>query len=412
MPKAKISVRDIRVLQPRQTIWDGSVSGFAARRQTGSAVSYYLMYRTADGRKRTYTIGKHGSPWTPETARQEARRILAEVAKGGDPAGDKLAGRTAMTVAQLCQQYLADVEAGRLLTRRKAAKKTSTLISDRGRITRHIIPLLGRMPVKSVTRTDIEAFMHDVATGITAVREKTKPRGVSVVRGGRGVAARSVGLLGAIFTYALRNGIRLDNPVHGIVRFADGRRQRRLTNDGYGQLGRALKWAEVWKPAIAATWLMILTGWRRGEVLGLRWSDLDLLRRTARLADTKTGASMRPLSELACTVIGSQPMIGDPVFASRSGGQIIGYPKMWLRIAKSGDLPPDITPHVLRHSFASLAADLGYSEPTIASLIGHKTHSITSRYMHAADAVLLAAADAVANATMKLMQPDGRNSSC
>ena len=76
---------------------------------------------------------------------------------------------------------------------------------------------------------------------------------------------------------------------------------------------------------------------------------------------------------------------------------------MWLRIAKLGDLPADITPHVLRHSFASLAADLGYNEPTIASLLGHKTHSITSRYMHSADAVLLAAADAVANATMKLM---------
>ena len=84
---------------------------------------------------------------------------------------------------------------------------------------------------------------------------------------------------------------------------------------------------------------------------------------------------------------------------------IIGYRKMWLRIAKAGDLPADITPHVLRHSFASLAADLGYSEPTIASLIGHKTHSVTSRYLHSADAVLIAAADAVANATMKLMEP-------
>ncbi len=95
------------------------------------------------------------------------------------------------------------------------------------------------------------------------------------------------------------------------------------------------------------------------------------------------------------------------VFASRSGETpIVGYRKMWLRIAKLGDLPADITPHVLRHSFASLAADLGYNEPTIASLLGHKTHSITSRYMHSADAVLLAAADAVANATMKLMASD------
>ena len=147
--------------------------------------------------------------------------------------------------------------------------------------------------------------------------------------------------------------------------------------------------------------MMILTGWRRGEVLGLRWSEVDLPRRTARLVDTKTGASLRPLSIAACGVIQSQPMIGDIVFASRSGAtSIVGYRKMWLRIAKLGD----ITPHVLRHSFASLAADLGYNEPTIASLLGHKTHSITSRYVHSADAVLLAAADAVAKATMKLME--------
>ena len=142
---------------------------------------------------------------------------------------------------------------------------------------------------------------------------------------------------------------------------------------------------------------------RRGEVLGLRWSEVDFSRRTAQLANTKTGASLRPLSELACALVQSQPRNGDVVFASRFGGQMIGHRKKWLRIAKLGDLPADITPHVLRHSFASLAADLGYNEPTISSLLGHKTHSITSRYMHSADAVLLAAADAVANATMKLM---------
>jgi integrase len=98
------------------------------------------------------------------------------------------------------------------------------------------------------------------------------------------------------------------------------------------------------------------------------------------------------------------------MIASRSGETpIVGYRKMWLRIAKLGDLPADITPHVLRHSFASLAADLGFDEPTIATLLGHKTHSITSRYVHSADAVLLAAADAVASATVKLMgdkEPD------
>ena len=93
------------------------------------------------------------------------------------------------------------------------------------------------MPVKTVRRGDIERFMHDVAAGKTATREKTKPRGLSIVRGGRGVAGCTVALLGAIFTYAMRQGIRSDNPVHGIVRFAEGRRQRRLSNDEYRMLG-------------------------------------------------------------------------------------------------------------------------------------------------------------------------------
>ena len=80
-----------------------------------------------------------------------------------------------------------------------------------------------------------------------------------------------------------------------------------------------------------------------------------------------------------------------------------GFKKMFRRIARYGELPPDITPHTLRHSFASLAGDLGYSEPTIAALVGHKGHTITSRYVHSADAVLLAAADAVADRTAELM---------
>jgi integrase len=80
-----------------------------------------------------------------------------------------------------------------------------------------------------------------------------------------------------------------------------------------------------------------------------------------------------------------------------------GFRKMWDRIAGLGGLPADITPHVLRHSFASLGADIGYSDVTVGALIGHAGHSITSRYIHAADAVLLAAADAVARRTLELM---------
>jgi integrase len=394
-------------------IWDTAVTGFAARRQKGDAVNYLVKYRAAGGRQRWHTIGRHGSPWTPESARTEARRILGEVVSGADPAAKKRAARNATTVAGLCDAYLADVEAGRLLTRSKAPKKVSTLAVDRGRIERHIKPLLGRLAVAAVTRDDVERFLHDVAEGRTAGKTKTaKKRGLARVTGGRTAATRAVGLLGGIFTYAVRRRMRADNPVHGVERFADQQSNRRLSDDEYAALGEGLRNAEaagMWPAAIAATRFLVLTGWRSGEALGLRWTELDLARRTARLADTKTGRSIRPLSHAACDVLNGLPRIdADRVFpASRGDAEtILHFKKFWPRIAKLGGLPADITPHVLRHSFTSIAADLGYSEPAIAALVGHKGRSVTSRYVHSADAVLLAAADAAANRTAELMGED------
>jgi integrase len=404
----RIGLREVRALGPGAQIWDSAVPGFGARRQVGLVVSYVLVYRTREGRQRRYTIGRHGAPWTPDTAREEARQLLGEIVRGADPAAAKREAREATTVAELCDAYLADAQAGRLLTRRGQSKKASTLAIDRGRIERHFKPLLGSRAVTAVTRADIERFMHAVAEGKSAARVKTKRRGLARVRGGRGTATRAVGLLGAIFTYAVRKGLRPDNPVHGVIRFADGRRERRLTDDEYAALGAALRRGEVegiWPAAIAAARFLALTGWRSGEALGLRWAEVDLARRTATLVDSKTGRSIRPLSHAACDVLRNLPhMAGALVFpATRGDGRMSGFPKLWARIAKTGALTADVTPHVLRHSFASLAGDLGYSEPTIAALVGHKGHSITSRYVHAADVVLLAAADAVANRTAEFM---------
>ena len=209
--RRRLGLREVRALQPGQIVWDSVVAGFGARRQTSPAVAYVLLYRTAEGRQRWHTIGRHGSPWTPEQAREEAKAILGRVVKGADPAAEKKAKRTAATVAELCADYLADAGAGRLLTRRKLAKKESTLVSDRGRIAGHIVPLLGRMPVTAVTREDIENFMHAVAEGATARKQRTgRPGGLSNLRGGMGTASRTVGLLGAIFTYAIRRRMRPD----------------------------------------------------------------------------------------------------------------------------------------------------------------------------------------------------------
>ena len=163
MGQKRIGLREIRALKPGETIWDASVAGFGARRQRGTTVSYMLIYRAEGGRQRWFTIGRHGSPWTPDTAREEARRLLGNVASRQDPAAAKKARRNALTVSELCRAYLSDAEKGRVLTRRRLSKKASTLVVDRGRIERHIEPLLGRLAVSAVTHEDIERFMHDVA---------------------------------------------------------------------------------------------------------------------------------------------------------------------------------------------------------------------------------------------------------
>jgi len=421
--RKKIGLREVRALGLNSEVWDagpGAVSGFGARRRTSDVVSYVLMYRTKDGRQRRFTIGRHGSPWTPETAREKAVELLGEVVRGADPQADKVATRTAANMAELCDDYLADAEAGRLLTRRKVAKKASTILTDKGRIEGHIKPQLGRLPVASVTTHDVELFMQAVADGQTSTKGKPGKKGGALNRtGGMGTASRTVGLLGAIFTYAIRKRMRTDNPVHGVVRPADGQRERRMSDDEYKALGKALRDLtadDAMLPApIAVARFLALTGWRSGEALDLTWRDVDLARRIATLPDSKTGRSVRPLSNAACDVLRGLARTGDLVFpatrapnpkpdAAKSAeppkpGKMTGWPKMWARIAKRAVLPADVTPHVMRHSFISLAADLGYSEPTIAALVGHKGQSITSRYIHSADAVLLAAADAVATET-------------
>jgi integrase len=405
--RERIGQRHIKALQPGEVVWDSAVTGFGARRQRSEARSYFLLYRTAEGRQRWHTIGRHGAPWVPDTARDEARRLLGDVARGEDPSGAKRAIRKAITVAELCDRYMADAKAGFVLTRFGAGKKASTLAIDEGRIARHIKPVLGTLAVATVTDADIRTLRDAVAAGKTAALVKTGHRGLARVRGGKGTATRVLRLLGGIFTYAVAHGMRTDNPVRGVPQFRDGQRERRLSESEYRMLGKALRQANkgAWPPAVAAARFLALSGWRTSEALNLRWSEVDLATRTAVLSGTKTGRSMRPLSNAACDVLRELPRVGDLIFpSSRGGGPIPKLGKHWSKIINLAGLPADVTPHVLRHSFASTAADAGYSDLTIASLLGHAGRTVTSRYARTADPVLLAAADATANAIRKSMQ--------
>jgi integrase len=213
-----------------------------------------------------------------------------------------------------------------------------------------------------------------------------------------GSAKRVIGLTGAIFSWAVKRKLRPDNPVHGIETPKDVKRMRRLSDAEYVQFSSALR--SCTPPVIGDIFMMLsVTGYRSGEIRCLRWSEVDLERHVATLSDTKTGRSVRPLSRAAIEVIKRQPHTSEYVFAFQHDKPVGNLTQQWGKLG----LDKTITPHVLRHSFASLAGDLGLADSTIAGLLGHARSSITSRYIHL-DKALIAAADIVAGETMRLMQ--------
>ena len=234
MPKLAKKVVDGAAITGRDYIlWDGVLRGFGLRVFPSGRKSYLVQYKLGGrgGQTRRMAIGQHGA-LTPEEARGFARKLLAQRAAGGDPIGKRNEARTSETIEQLCRRYLDAADKGLILGKGGRAKKASTLATDTGRISRHIVPLLGRKKANELTAADIARFIRDVTQGKTAVDQRTGPYGRAIVKGGAGTAARTAGLLSGIMAFAVQEGIRTDNPCHGVRKPAAGTRSRRLEPEG------------------------------------------------------------------------------------------------------------------------------------------------------------------------------------
>jgi integrase len=321
--------------------------------------------------------------------------------RGEDPAENKKLERGAVTMETLCREYLDKAQRGLVLTRRGEPKAATTLYTDKGRIDRHIIPLIGNRTVKDLTPADVRRFQQNVIGGKSAADVKTKRRGRAIVTGGKGTAARTVGLLGGILTYAVNEGYRPDNPASGIVRPKDRSREWRLDDAGYRALGRRLAVAEIngehWQRILAGR-SAALTGCRLDEIEGLKKTEIDARYSALRLGSSKTGQNIRPIGSAALAVLKDAcsrskskfvfPSITNPV------KHHTGLTRALKRIA--GASVPGLSSQGLRHSFSSTAEDIGFSLPTIKALIGHSRASVTEGYIHKIDTVLVSAANQIA----------------
>jgi integrase len=395
----KITKRAVDALRPDRNgkdifHWDagdGALKGFGIRVKPSGAASYLVQYRNKEGRTRRQVIGKIGT-LTPDEARSLASDALRVVAKGGDPSAERHAVRGAMTVSELCDWYVVGS---------KSRIKASTWAANVSRIETHVKPLIGRLTVRSLTSGDIERMGASIIAGKTARPRKAEGRG-GVATGGAGVAARTLGMVVTILEFA-RKSLKLikENPARGVIKPPDRKQRRFLAIEEIAKLGQAIRETEDKggnAQALAAIRLLLLTGLRRMECLTLRRSLVDGRAGCIRFEDTKTGAQLRPIGKRALELISAQPVRdgGRWVFpASHGDGHLIGLPKILRRICSKAGLS-GVTIHVLRHSFAATAAEMGFSELTIAGLLGHSVPGITARYAHVPDSALIAAADRIA----------------
>ena len=392
----RVSLKAIKELGQGQTVWDDAVTGFGVRRQRRAAV-YVFKYRDKSGRQRFLTIGRHGESWTPETARNEAKQYQAMLV--GRRNHQDL-GNDFPTSAPTLEEF------SKLYVERYAAlhKKPRSVAEDRRNLDTHILLQLGARKLTEISSADIAEFL--------ATR-----------KGWPANANRCLALISHIFTIAAKwNAVPTGtNPCRGVKRFREQPRERFLTQEELGRLGKTLDdvggrtdgnaklaedGSEDWR-AVDALKLLVYTGARLTEILSLQWAWINWDVGFARLPDSKTGSKTLPLPAPALAILHQlseqHGQAKKHVFPGRqSGTHFTGIQKPWQRIRKSAGLP-DVRIHDLRHCYASIAVAGGESLFVVGAVLGHRAPSTTQRYAHLAMAPIVESANRTAARLAALM---------
>jgi len=388
----RISKRVVDAAKPdsngrRITVWDSELKGFGLLVLPSGVKSYIYNYRTPEGRSRRATIGKHGS-WTPEQARRQAEDFRDSIRRGQDPLALKEQARSALMVNDVMEAYLS--------SQRFQEKAESTRAIDRGRIVRHLRPLLGRRYVKQLHAEDIRRAYVDIRDGKTAADVKTVKHGLARVRGGATTARDTIALLRAILNWAVAEDLMDMNPASALKLGSSNTRDTILEDpEDYARLFRTLETMENEKrlrqPVADAIRIIALTGARRGEIANLRWSQVDLKKGlvTIPLRLHKTGQRTgKPriigLPSAAQAILARQSVNGidNFVFAASKGVGPAELSKPWRKIREEAKLPDGIGLHGLRHSLASHMAMAGAEAAEIMTALGHSQLSTAQRYVH------------------------------
>ena len=340
--------------------WDRDVPGFGVRVYPSGRKIYVVQSRGPNGIRRV-SLGRHGD-LAPDRARRRAVETIDRIKRGEERA---LAPPPVLTVADLAERYMeAHV---------RVSCNAQTRDSYRGSLKNHILPAMGEKPVSKVSRADAAALHYNL---------RATPR----------TANRALMVLSKMFSLAESWGLAPPggNPCRFVVRYRQGMRERFLSREEYRRVGLALGGLEARSPiaarAAAALRLVMLTGCRSGEVLNLRWDDVDRKSGDLRLRDAKTGPRMVVLTPAALRVLdGVRRVRRSPwVFSGREPKRrlstLIGY---WHRVRAEAGVD-DVRIHDLRHSYASRALALGEGLTMIGRLLGHTDIGSTARYAHLA----------------------------